>query len=45
LLLATYAVLSIALNDPRAALESDSGGKLATLQVMGQRGSFDPDIG
>jgi hypothetical protein len=44
ILLAVYGSLSL-LNDPRGALGSDSGGKLATLRVMDQRGSLDVDVG
>lgn len=44
-LLCTYAALSIAFNDPRGTLGTDTGGKLATLRVMEQRGTLDPDIG
>jgi hypothetical protein len=44
LLLAVYGSLSL-LNDPRAALGSDSAGKLATLRVMDHTGSLDIDVG
>ena len=44
-LLCAYAGLSLALNDPRGTLGTDTGGKLATLRVMEQRGTLDPDIG
>jgi hypothetical protein len=44
-LLCAYAGLSLALNDPRGTLGTDTGGKLATLRVMDQRGTLDPDIG
>lgn len=44
LLLAVYVVLSLA-NDPRGTLGTDTGGKLATLAVMEQRGTLDPDVG
>ena len=37
--------LSFALNDPRGTLGTDTGGKLATLHMMEQRGSLDPDVG
>ncbi len=40
-----YACLSFALNDPRGTLGTDTGGKLATLHVMEQRGGLDPDVG
>jgi hypothetical protein len=43
-LLAVYGLLSL-FNDPRGTLGTDTGGKLATLAVMDQRGTFDPDIG
>ena len=44
LLLAVYIVLSM-FNDPRAYLGTDTGGKVATLRVMEERGTLDPDIG
>ena len=44
-LLCAYAALSLTLNDPRGTLGTDTGGKLATLRVMEQRGTLDPDIG
>jgi hypothetical protein len=44
LLLLVYGVVALA-KDPRASLVSDSGGKLATLRVMEQRGDLDPDLG
>lgn len=44
LLLAVYVVLSM-FNDPRAYLGTDTGGKVATLRVMEERGTLDPDIG
>ena len=44
-LLCAYAGLSVALNDPRGTLGTDTGGKLATLRVMEQRGTLDPDVG
>lgn len=44
LLLAVYGGLSF-LNDPRAYLGTDTGGKVATLKVMAERGRLDPDIG
>ena len=43
-LLAAYLALSL-LNDPRAYLGTDTGGKVATLEVMAERGRLDPDIG
>ncbi|MEX2099921.1 MAG: hypothetical protein WEB19_00765 [Acidimicrobiia bacterium] len=43
-LLAMYMTLSF-LDDTRGTLGSDSGAKVATLRVMGQRNTFDPDIG
>ncbi|MGQ0520686.1 MAG: hypothetical protein ACT4PX_06015, partial [Actinomycetota bacterium] len=39
-----YVVLSL-FNDPRAYLGTDTGGKVATLEVMKERASLDPDIG
>ena len=44
MLLAVYAALSL-FNDPRAYLGTDTGGKIATLEVMAERGRLDPDIG
>jgi hypothetical protein len=44
LLLALYVALSFA-NDPKGYLGTDTGGKVATLQVMSDRGRLDPDIG
>lgn len=44
LLLACYGALSM-LDDPRGVLGADSGGKLATLRVMGERETLDPDVG
>lgn len=44
-LFSIYAGLSLVLNDPRGTLGTDTGGKLATLHVMEQRGDLDPDIG
>lgn len=44
LLLALYALV-IALGDPRAASGSDAGGKLATVVVMADEGTFVPDVG
>jgi hypothetical protein len=45
LLLLVYVAASFALNDPRGTLGTDTGGKLATLRVMEQRGGLDPDVG
>jgi len=39
-----YGALSF-LDDPRGTLGSDSGAKVATVRVMGERGSLVPDIG
>ena len=33
------------LNSPRGFLGTDTGGKVATLEVMTDRGRFDPDLG
>jgi hypothetical protein len=44
-LLAIYATCSLALNDPRGTLGTDTGGKLATLHVMDQRDSLVPEVG
>ena len=44
-LLAVYATLTLALNDPRGTLGTDTGGKLATLHAMDERGTLDPNIG
>ena len=44
LLLAIYGALSL-LSDPRGYLGTDTGGKVATLKVMDERGRLDPDIG
>jgi hypothetical protein len=43
-LLAAYVGLSF-LNSPRGFLGTDTGGKVATLRVMTERGRFDPDLG
>ncbi|MGH9179634.1 MAG: hypothetical protein ACRD0N_13900 [Acidimicrobiales bacterium] len=43
-LLGAYLLLSL-FNDPRAYLGTDTGGKVATLEVMEERGRLDPDIG
>lgn len=45
LLLVVYAGLSLALNDPRGTLGTDTGGKLATLHAMDRAGSLVPDLG
>jgi hypothetical protein len=44
LLLAVYASLSL-LDDPRAFLGTDTGGKVATLRAMDARGDLVPDLG
>jgi len=44
LLLVVYVVLSM-FNDPRAYLGTDTGGKVATLRVMEERGTLEPDVG
>jgi hypothetical protein len=43
-LLLGYGALSF-LNDPHGYLGTDTGAKVATLEVMADRGSFDPDVG
>ncbi|HEY8216650.1 MAG TPA: hypothetical protein VIH82_05920, partial [Acidimicrobiia bacterium] len=43
-LLAMYGALSL-LDDPRGTLGTDTGGKLATVRAMDDRGALDPDIG
>ena len=43
-LFATYAGIA-QLNDPRAFLGPDTGGKVATLRAMATRGDLDPDLG
>ena len=45
LLLVVYAGLSLALNNPRGTLGTDTGGKLATLHAMDRRGSLVPEVG
>jgi hypothetical protein len=45
LLLVIYTAMTIAFNDPRGTLGTDTGGKLATLQAMKHAGSLDPDVG
>lgn len=44
-LLVAYFAISLALNDPRGTLGTDTGGKLATLHMMERNGGLDPDIG
>lgn len=44
LLMVVYVALSW-LNDPGGYLGTDTGGKVATLKVMTERGHFDPDLG
>ena len=43
-LLALYLALTF-LNAPRGFLGTDTGGKVATLEVMRDRGTADPDVG
>ncbi|MEO8695817.1 MAG: hypothetical protein ABI658_20020 [Acidimicrobiales bacterium] len=43
-LLALYVALSF-LDSPRGFLGTDTGGKVATLEVMRDRGTADPDVG
>jgi len=43
-LLVAYVALSF-LMSPRGFLGTDTGGKVATLEVMKQRGDLDPDVG
>jgi hypothetical protein len=43
LLLVAYVALSL-LNDPKATLGTDSGGKIATLHAMQHNGGLDPDV-
>lgn len=43
-LLAIYVALSL-FNDPGGYLGTDTGGKVATLRAMDDRGNFDPDVG
>ena len=43
-LLAIYVGLSF-LNDPRGFLGTDTGGKVATLEVMDREARLDPDVG
>ena len=44
LLLGVYLALSCFMS-PRGFLGTDTGGKVATVQVMSERGDFDPDVG
>jgi hypothetical protein len=44
ILLAVYMALSL-FNDPHGFLGTDTGGKVATLDVMVQRGTLDPNVG
>ncbi|MBW3650753.1 MAG: hypothetical protein KY458_09330 [Actinobacteria bacterium] len=44
MLVVVYVALSL-LNDPGGYLGTDTGGKVATLKVMTERGHFDPDLG
>jgi hypothetical protein len=44
LLLGVYLALSL-VNDPRGSLGTDTGGKVATVRMMSQRGDFVPDVG
>jgi hypothetical protein len=43
-LLVTYGALSF-LNDPQGYLGTDTGAKVATLEVMDANGRLDPDVG
>jgi hypothetical protein len=43
-LLGLYVALTFS-NSPRGYLGTDTGGKVATLEVMAQRGNADPDVG
>lgn len=43
-LLAFYLVASLAMR-PEGFLGTDTGGKVATVKVMSERGDFDPDVG
>ena len=43
-LLAAYVLLSFAM-DSAGFLGTDTGGKVATVKVMSERGDFDPDVG
>lgn len=44
LLLVLYVALSLC-NDPRGFLGTDTGGKVATMRVMAQRATVDPNVG
>src|SRR5688500_18713895 len=44
LLLLAYVLLRLAVADG-GYLGTDTGGKVATLEAMDERGSFDPDVG
>jgi hypothetical protein len=44
-LLAVYATVTLAFNDPRGTLGTDTGGKLATLHAMDRNGSLVPEVG
>ncbi len=44
-LLAIYFGMSLAFNDARGTLGTDTGGKLATLHMMERNGGLDPDLG
>lgn len=44
LLLLAYVALSFAMH-PDGFLGTDTGGKVATVKVMSERGDFDPDVG
>lgn len=43
-LLVAYVLLA-RFTDPRAYLSTDTGGKVATVELMAERGDFDPDLG
>jgi lipoprotein signal peptidase len=43
-LLVVYVAMSVAM-DPNGFLGTDTGGKVATVKVMSERGDFDPDVG
>jgi len=44
-LLTIYLGTSLAFNDARGTLGTDTGGKLATLHMMERNGGLDPDLG
>jgi hypothetical protein len=44
-LLALVYLAALALGDPRVGLIADSGGKLATAEVMAEGGTISPDVG